>query len=208
MIRAVLFDIDGVLVDSFVANNDFFSRLFTAAGHPPLPISEHKTMLHMSVAGIIQKHTGCDAQELDRVGLLAKTTSRSTHLYEFPKQHRAVLQALSQEYKLGIVTSRAAEGVDAYFAAANTRSLFSSVVYFGQYARAKPDPEPLLLGLGQLQVAPHDAVYVGDTAADIEAAKAAGMKVIQFAAYATPVPGADATTAVFAELPSIIKRIA
>ena len=53
-------------------------------------------------------------------------------------------------------------------------SLFSVVVGFEDVARHKPDPEGVELALGRLGVLPKEALLVGDSAADIEAARAAG----------------------------------
>jgi phosphoglycolate phosphatase-like HAD superfamily hydrolase len=53
-------------------------------------------------------------------------------------------------------------------------------------SRHKPHPEPLLLALEKLQVAPKQAVYVGDSRHDMQAGRAAGLRTV--AALWGPVP--------------------
>jgi phosphoglycolate phosphatase-like HAD superfamily hydrolase len=46
------------------------------------------------------------------------------------------------------------------------------------YAEEKPNPAPLQLGLARLRAGPHESVYVGDTAEDVEMAKRTGVRAI------------------------------
>jgi pyrophosphatase PpaX len=57
-------------------------------------------------------------------------------------------------------------------------SYFDAAVCADESPRNKPSPDPIMLCLEQLGVSPGDAVYVGDSPADIQAAKAAGVDSI------------------------------
>ena len=83
---------------------------------------------------------------------------------------------------LGIVSSGDGSRVRGEMAALGVASLFATAVCGGETARRKPDPEPLLVALERLGVAPGECVYVGDSPEDVAMAKAAG-------AFAIGIPG-------------------
>ena len=67
-------------------------------------------------------------------------------------------------------------------AALELEPLFATAVCGGETARRKPHPEPLLVALERLGIAPSEAAYVGDSPEDVAMAKAAG-------AFAVGIPG-------------------
>jgi pyrophosphatase PpaX len=80
--------------------------------------------------------------------------------------------------RLGLVTSKregtARRGIDRYGLA----PFFDAAIFHDDTERHKPDPEPLLAGAARLHVAPSDAVYVGDSIHDIAAGRAARIRTI------------------------------
>jgi pyrophosphatase PpaX len=81
-------------------------------------------------------------------------------------------------HRLGIVTAKRRLTVDLAFARLPIEQLFETVVGGDETMHHKPHPEPLLLALERLGASPQDAVYVGDSPFDMEAAKAAGLYAI------------------------------
>ena len=59
------------------------------------------------------------------------------------------------------------------------KRFFKVVITFEDYANPKPNPEPILKALEKLRVGASRAVYIGDTLADFEAAKKAGLKNVR-----------------------------
>ncbi|MFO0971379.1 MAG: HAD family hydrolase [Candidatus Saccharimonadales bacterium] len=192
MLKAVIFDVDGVLVDSRNSNVAFFQKLLAKAGYPNITREQVLDCFHLPMRQTIAKLTGTDdEQEIQRIFKLGHDSSlRDSSLFEFHDRLEGILEELHEKYRLAIVTSRIRVGVDDIFSAKEIEHLFDVVVSFEDYKNPKPHPEPLELAIERLGVKADEAVYVGDSASDIEAAKAAGMKSIFFSLDST---NSDAT---------------
>jgi pyrophosphatase PpaX len=81
-------------------------------------------------------------------------------------------------HRLGIVTAKRRLTVDLAFARLPIEQFFETVVGGDETELHKPHPAPLLLALERLGAAPEDAVYIGDSPFDMQAAKAAGLYAI------------------------------
>jgi len=91
----------------------------------------------------------------------------------------ALLVELEQEgARLGIVTSKMRDAVDLAWAALPSPIVWDVVITADDSALHKPHPAPLMAALEHLGAAPQDAVYVGDSPFDLQAATAAGCAAI------------------------------
>jgi HAD superfamily hydrolase (TIGR01549 family) len=86
----------------------------------------------------------------------------------------ALVQALYGHYLLGIVSTRTAAEVQVYLAQQGLAGHFAVVVGSDSTARIKPHPQPILWAASRLGIDPRNVVMVGDTAADMQSAQAAG----------------------------------
>src|SRR5262249_28402816 len=88
---------------------------------------------------------------------------------------------------------------------------FPSLHGSGRMPYNKPDPRHVFDVVTQLKGDPKRAVFVGDSAVDVQAARAANMPVIAMSYGYSPVPaaelGADAVTDDFSEIPSLVSRL-
>jgi len=180
MLKAVIFDVDGVLVDSKNANVALFQAILERAGYPAPSreqILEHFHLpLWQSLEKLIQT---ANQKEVERVWKLAHDPSlRNGDLLEFPEKLEHTLETLHKKYKLAIVTGRIKVGIEDIFSAKEIKHMFDVVVTFEDYKNPKPHPEPLYVALKKLGVKADEAIYIGDSDSDIEAAKAAGMRSI------------------------------
>ncbi len=200
VIKAVIFDVDGVLVDSKKANVALFQTLLKRAGYPPATEEEILSHFHLPLWQSLEKLTKSnDQDEIKRIWEMARDpTTRNPELFDFPEQLEDVLEQLHKKYKLAIVTSRIKAGMDDIFSTKEIKHLFDVVVVFEDYKNPKPHPEPLLLAVKRLGISVEEAIYIGDSKTDVEAAMAAGMKVIYIAAE--PHPDASKNIAEFNEL--------
>jgi N-acetyl-D-muramate 6-phosphate phosphatase len=87
---------------------------------------------------------------------------------------REVLQRLRPHYRLGIVTTRGRRDAQTFLEEYELTPLFDVVVTRESYHRLKPHPGPVELAARQLDLLPEECVMVGDTVVDVRAAKAAG----------------------------------
>lgn len=208
MIKAILFDIDGVLLDSFEANLKFVQDLLKKAGYPPPTREEFPDLFHRPLFDIIKMRTKLNsAEKVKRIWEMGKNreVSYDLNLLNTPERIEEVIKILNNSYELGIVTSRVREAVFEVPVLKKLEPYFKIAVAYQDTEKHKPDPEPLLYAANQLGVAPENTVYIGDVENDVKAGKAAGMKVIIYGQRA--VPGAYAWTAEFSQIPKLLQSI-
>ncbi|HUD10431.1 MAG TPA: HAD family hydrolase [Candidatus Saccharimonadales bacterium] len=192
MIKAIIFDVDGVLVDSQNSNVAFFQKLLSKFGYTDVTREHVLECFHLPMLQTIEKLTGLkDPSEIQRIFDLGSSdmSLRDSSLLDFPEKLEESLEHLHKKYKLAIVTGRIRNGVDSIFSERAIGHLFSEVVAYEDYSNPKPHPEPLLVAAQKLGIKPREAVYVGDSPSDIASAKAANMKSI----YLSPEAHIDAT---------------
>jgi pyrophosphatase PpaX len=173
--RAVLFDWDGTLLNSYQADLRAYLSMFHALG---IHWTERELALHYSPnwlrvyrAALLPRSKWMEAGRL---------WTRAYKLENPPllPGARRVLRLLAQKFDLGIVTSGNRQRVRRQLRQLELASYFSACVCSEDAAKSKPHPAPLLLALQRLRRAPEHCVYVGDTAEDIEMARRAGVRAI------------------------------
>jgi len=205
MIKAIIFDIDGVLLDSRKANIKFFQNLLDKSGYEVPSDEEVSKVFHMTMWDTIKFLTKEKSEDrIKKAWQLGCKMSYPMELLSIPKHSKGVIKILSKDYKLGIVTGRIKRGVDRFFQFSKLRKYFDVIVSFEDYTKPKPNPESLLVALKRLKMSSDEAVYIGDSESDIKAAKAANMKVI---IYPKRLKGADSVLRNFKNLPSVMERL-
>ncbi|HIH50555.1 TPA: HAD-IIIA family hydrolase [Candidatus Micrarchaeota archaeon] len=207
VIKAVIFDIDGVLVDSFDANLKFIQNIFKKAGRKPITKTQYKKDgFHRPLKDVIRIFGQCkNEKDVEDIFLLTRKVKYPKDLYKFPPHLQDTIKIISRSYKLAVVTSRSKIGTEEVLRYSETGKYFPIVVHYGQYKNPKPHPEPLWLAAKRLKIKPSEIVYIGDSLTDIQAAKAAGMKIILFSRKI--INGVDEKTTKFVELPRLIARL-
>lgn len=183
MIKAVLFDIDGVLIDSLEANFQFYRRLLIKTGYMPPTLQEYLPFMHNTMEGVVRNITHASDKEIQRMVGMGSEFSEELYpsdLLKTPPYVESTIQKLYEDYHLGIVTSRVREHIYSMPPLTNLEKYFQVSVGFGDTMRHKPDPEPLLFACKNLKIKPEETVYVGDAESDFLATKAARMKFILF----------------------------
>lgn len=183
MIKAVLFDIDGVLLNSFEANRQFYIKLFEKAGYKPPTLKEYLPLIHFPMKKVVKEFTKASDEEVEKIVKIGDEFVDELYPYDLlktPQHAEKILQELKKMYKLGIVTSRIKEHIYSMPPLTPLEKYFTVTVGFNDTIRHKPDPEPLLFACKSLKIEAVEAVYIGDAESDFLAAKAAGMKFILF----------------------------
>lgn len=189
MIKSVVFDIDGVLLDSFDSNLQFMSDVLEHFGYKRLSREEYQKVFHYTFRDVITEFSELtSSEEINKIveyGLAIYHSKGYNSLMKMPENAGEMIISLSKKYSLGIVTSRVRKGVF-------IPQLLPYKKYFQDYVcledteKHKPDPEPLLLIAKKLAVHPNEAVYIGDAESDMLAAESAGMKRIFFSNHTFP----------------------
>ncbi|MCE9548957.1 HAD family hydrolase [Candidatus Nomurabacteria bacterium] len=207
MIKAVIFDVDGVLIDSFEGNFKFFNDLFTKFGHTPPTREEYREHFGSNMKDIIKTFSKLESEEeIEKIWQAGKErhVPYPTHLVKTPDGLEETLEVLSKEFVLGITTSRLGAHVYKMPQLTPLEKYFKILVSYEDTENHKPHPEPLFLVASRLNLLPEEIVYVGDMRTDAIAAKAAGMKAVSFGSGV--IEEADASINSFLELIDLVKK--
>lgn len=213
---AVIFDLDGTLVDSrgdiVAAVNHALSQL----GRAPLPASVVVGFVGDGARSLCARAARLPEQsdEVDAlVGhFLAYYTEHPVELSRWMPGATEALEALAEmQLPLGLCTNKPRVTTDAVLYALGIRTRFRTVVAGGDLSEKKPAPGPLLLAAKQLGVAPERCVMVGDGHQDVECARRAGMRSIAvesgFSKRARILEARpDVLLASLAEVPEVVRR--
>ncbi|MBX4190717.1 HAD family hydrolase [Candidatus Saccharibacteria bacterium] len=210
MLRAVIFDVDGVLVDSKDANVDLYQKLMVKAGYPKpgreKVLKLFHTPLWQTLEVLAETKDETEIKRIaDRLSDPDLNSATRAELFRFPQKLEEILAELHNKYPLAIVTSRLKIGMNDIFNLRQIDHLFDVVVTYEDYKNPKPHPEPLLVAAERLGVAPQECVYIGDGESDIEAAIAAGMKSIHLSLK--PHKSTNAAIVEFSELTSAVESL-
>jgi N-acetyl-D-muramate 6-phosphate phosphatase len=179
-IRAVLFDLDGTLVDSAPDLAAALNRLRADRGLAALPLAHLRPYVSQGARGMLA--AGLDITESHgeyaalRDIFLAhyeRDVCRASVLFEGISEVLAAIGARGLRW--GVVTNKARRFTEPLLVALDLWRPAACVVCGDSTAKSKPHPEPLLFAARQLALAPAQCVYVGDAARDIESAQAANM---------------------------------
>lgn len=186
--RAILFDLDGTLVDSVPDLAAALAIVLAERGRPPLGIAAVTAMVGDGAAKLVERALAASGEgeaplgpALDRfLALYEANATRLTRLYDGVPE---VLGALADAgWRLALCTNKPERATRAVLGALGLASHFAVVLGGDSQPTRKPDPGPLLAALDRLGVAPSRAAMVGDHANDILAARRAGTASI-FARY-------------------------
>jgi len=181
--QAVLFDLDGTLIDSAPDLAGAGNEMRAARGLPTLALDHFRPMVGSGARGMLSRALDVGPQHESFTALrdefLQRYESRMTRETRLFAGIDAVLAALQARLlPWGIVTNKA-ERFSLPLAAALGLSLRSAALICGDTTpHAKPHPEPLFEAARRIGVPPGGCVYVGDDQRDVQAGRAAGMSTI------------------------------
>jgi phosphoglycolate phosphatase len=199
--KAILFDFDGTLADSYAAIAASVNHVRAAHGLPALSIDEVKPHVGRALPYLLQ-HTVPDTNlEADTALYRAHHPSvlvQGTRLLPEVAETLAALHA--RKIPLAVCSNKPVQYTRILVAQLGIAPYFAEVLGPEDAARPKPAPDMLLVGLKRLNVEPQGALYVGDMTVDIQTARAAGVPV-----WVIPT-GSDTLQALVAAKPDRILR--
>lgn len=175
---AVLFDLDGTLVDSFDDIAASANHALVTVGRTALPVPLIKSYVGEGIHVLMRRALGTDDPELIERAVAAWRPHYEAHCLDRTLPYGGVvplLQALAAAgVKLGVVSNKLESLTVATVNGLGWKSLFGAVVGGDTTPQRKPDPSPLRHAAGILGITGKRILFVGDTANDLGAARAAG----------------------------------
>lgn len=179
-IKVIIYDCDGVLIDSREANAAFYGHILERFGLPPLSSRQ---------LDFVQSSTGSEAIDFLFQGTPWRDEAQDyqramdnrpfLHLLRLEPHIHEVLAALRPKYHTAIATNRG-KSLPLVLKELGLSDLFDLTVSSYEVAKPKPHPECLLKIMEHFRVEPAEAVYIGDAPVDLLVSRQAG---VIFVAY-------------------------
>lgn len=195
MLDAVLFDLDGTLLDTV---DDFMAIILSMRQErdlPDAPLHLIRSTVSDGSAGMLCAAFSITAEHPDFAGLRDEFLERyqqqlALHTRPFPGIIELLDWLDAEGLPWGVVTNKMSRFSIPLLAATGLAERCGSLVCPDQVSRGKPHPEPLLKACAEMGVEPTRSVYIGDHLRDIQAGRAAGMRTVA-ALYGYLPPGDD-----------------
>ncbi|MGC4398117.1 HAD family hydrolase [Hydrogenophaga sp. T2] len=182
-VRAVLFDLDGTLIDSAPDLGAAAEALRKARGLPPLALDAYRAHAGSGARGMLRvafdltpDHPTYPAMRDEFLSAYERCMLIRTQAFHGVD---GLLQTLSaRRIGWGVVTNKAQRFALPIAQAMPVLAGAGAIVCGDTTPHAKPHPAPLLEAARRLALEPSDCIYVGDDLRDIQAGKAAGMRTV------------------------------
>lgn len=182
-VQAVLFDLDGTLLDSAPDLAAAAERMRARRGMPPLGLPAYRPlassgargMLHMAF-GLGPDDEGFDA--LRHEFFTEYESSMTEHSRIFDEVEELLTGMLDVGLRWGVVTNKSARFTQPLIRSMALFETAETVISGDTTAHAKPHPAPLFEAARQMRLPPQACIYVGDDLRDILAGRSAGMGTV------------------------------
>jgi len=179
VVKAIIFDLDGTLVDSLEDLVDSINYCLGVLGMPLHKTEDYQMMIGTGSRELCRKALPPEHADLTDKLLEMNLVRYAQHCFDKTKPYPGIVEALDElacrNLRLAVLSNKPDS-----FVKLMSRQLFGPdcfEVIMGQQdgLPTKPDPAGVLDILGQMQVAPDEAIYVGDSGTDMQTATAAEM---------------------------------
>ena len=186
-VRAVLFDLDGTLLDTVPDLHAAVCAMLADLGRPALPEEAVRSYVGRGIANLVKRvlADSLDAAEDDSPAPAealasfcrhyARENGRRTQL--FPGAREGLEAIRAKGLPMAVITNKAEAFTRPLLEMTGLAEFFSVVVSGDNLPRHKPDPMSLVWTCGRLGVSPTDALFIGDSVNDFLAARAACCRV-------------------------------
>lgn len=180
---AILFDLDGTLLDTAPDLLFALNQLLCEQGLHPITLKDFKPIASLGSKILLRKLFGIDEMNPAFHSLRERFfTLYQNHIADntcfFPKMDHVLDQLDENNIPWGIVTNKLTQHTFSLLKALKIHDRAKCIVCGDTLMKSKPDPLPLLHASRLLQLIPSNCLYVGDTFCDVTASKAAGMQSI------------------------------
>lgn len=216
-VDAVLFDLDGTLLDTVDDLHEAANRMLGELGRPLRSRDEIRNFVGKGIPKLVERclaDPGVSSDDFDAAVEVFRKHYRETNgtrsvAYDTVRETLDALKA--QGVSMGVVTNKAQDFTEPLLEATGLSDYFGAVVCGGMLPNKKPAPDMLLHACELLSVGTERALMVGDSGNDALCAQAAGVPVLLMTyGYTEGVPvdtiNCDGLLSKFAELPPLLGR--
>ena len=184
MLKGVIFDVDGTLLDSNDAHAISWVEAFAEAGYD-VPFDVVRPLIGMGADKLLPKTIGISHDSDEGKKLVARHSEifEERHLPRlgpFEGARDLVQRICSDDLKALVATSARDEQLTELLKAAHVDDLIEERATASDAKRSKPDPDIVQAAIEESGISPKHLVMIGDTPYDIEAAAKAGVRTIAF----------------------------
>jgi phosphoglycolate phosphatase len=182
-VQAVLFDLDGTLIDSAPDLGAAVDKMRVARGMSSFPLSHYRPMAGAGARGMIGLAFGWtpdhpDYEQLKEEFFVNYTSCMTERTLAFDGVPQLIQELVNLKMPWGIVTNKSKRFAEPLTQAMPLFSSAAVLISGDTTPHAKPHPAPLLEAAKRLGIDPRACVYVGDDERDIVAGHAAQMKTV------------------------------
>ncbi len=186
MIKAVLFDFDGTLINTNQLIFDSYQEAFKRVLKRDITQEEILNLYGKPLYSSLEIY-GDAREELYRIYREFNESRHDSLAKAFDGAVSGVNKLVEKGYLVGIVTSKRLRLVERGINIMGLGGKFNVIITPDDTEKAKPDPEPVLCGCEKLGILPSEAIYVGDSEFDLAAGRAAGTQICAVNYSITPV---------------------
>ena len=183
-IKAVVFDCDGVMFDTALANRKYYDEVLRIFGKPELNAEQFINIHMMTIKGAIE-YLFPEMDDLSSVYDILKNIGYKKFI-KFMSMEKGLKELLiklkDKGYIRGIATNRT-NTMEKVLEDYDLEDYFEVVVTAAKVKKPKPDPEQLLLIMNKFELKPDEIFFIGDSGFDQQAAVSAK---VRFAAFKNP----------------------
>jgi phosphoglycolate phosphatase len=202
-LQALIFDLDGTLVDTAPDLHAATNHVLGLIGRPPISMAELRAFVGHGAMNLIERGVAATGESVDQDTLKRLHKSFLDYYGGNIADHSLVFDGLlavldkaqARGLKLGVCTNKVEKLSYNLLTELGMMQRFGSLVGGDTLPVMKPDPAPLFEAIARLGVDPARAMMVGDSETDIRTAQNAGVPVlaVTFGYTAQPVRGFDPT---------------
>jgi phosphoglycolate phosphatase-like HAD superfamily hydrolase len=212
MIRAVLLDVDGTLVDSNDAHAQAWVDAFAEFGQS-VPFERVRPLIGKGGDKLMPEAIGVPAES--PVG--KRIDERRTEIFKnrylpkleaFPRAEELLARFRSDGFRLVVATSAKKEEMDALLEICGASKLIDERTSSDDAEQSKPDADIVAAALSRAGAASHDALLLGDTPYDVEAARRTGVGTVALRSGGWDAAALTDAVAVYADASELLDRYA
>jgi phosphoglycolate phosphatase len=185
-VRAILFDLDGTLVDSAPDIAFALNTILDKDGATPHAVDTVRTLIGEGIHRLVEKAYALHHQTLSADVLNARTAAFAAvyeaHIADLTRPYPDVMNGLEvlkhRGVKTAVVSNKAQHLTDHLLAILKVADCLDLILGARDTLARKPAPDMLLFALRALDTSQDEAVFVGDSIADVRAATAANLPCI------------------------------